>query len=137
MRILALDVGDVRIGVAISDPMGMIASPLEVIDRKKVKALYRIKDLIRENNVELIVSGMPKSLDGTEKIQAQKVRQFLEKLKQKIKGIEIVTIDERYSTVSADKILNFSNRKGAIEKRKVVDKVAATVILQTYLDMKK
>ena len=110
-RYIALDIGDVRIGVARSDIMGIIASPLETINRKKVKSVKRIAEICKENDTNLVVVGIPKSLDGEEKRQAEKVR--------------------------ADNILKELNKNGAIEKRKVVDKVAASIILQTYLDMKK
>ena len=128
-RYLALDIGDVRIGVARSDLMGIIATPLETINRKKVKSVKRIAELCKENNTTSIVVGIPKSLDGEEKRQAEKVREYIEKLKKEI--------DERFSTVIADNILKDLNKNGAIEKRKVVDKVAASIILQTYLDIKK
>ena len=134
---ISLDVGDVRIGVAKSDIMGMIATPLEVIDRRKTKAVMRIKELCEEHNTKSIVIGIPKSLDGTEKRQAEKVREFIEKLNKKIDGLEFIEIDERLSTVSADKMLQNNGVKGAINKRKTVDQVAAAIILQTYLDMKR
>ncbi|MGL5760718.1 MAG: Holliday junction resolvase RuvX, partial [Cetobacterium sp.] len=134
---LSLDVGDVRIGVAKSDLMGMVATPLEVIDRRKTKAVKRIAELCRQENTKSIVIGIPKSLDGTEKRQAEKVREFMEKLNKSIEGLEFFEIDERLSTVSADRMLNETNLRGAKEKRKVVDKVAAAIILQTFLDMKK
>lgn len=136
-RYLSLDVGDVRIGVAKSDLMGMVATPLEVIDRRKTKAVKRIAELCRQENTKSIVIGIPKSLDGTEKRQAEKVREFMEKLNKSIEGLEFFEVDERLSTVSADKMLNETNLRGAKEKRKVVDKVAAAIILQTFLDMKK
>lgn len=136
-RLIALDVGDVRIGVAKSDILGMIATPLETIDRRKVKAVKRIVEICKENGTSSIVVGIPKSLDGTEKRQAEKVREFLIKLKKEISNLEIIEVDERFSTVIADNILNDLNKKGAVEKRKVVDKVAAAIILQTYLNMKK
>lgn len=136
-RYLSLDVGDVRIGVAKSDLMGMVATPLEVIDRRKTKAVKRIAELCREENTKSIVIGIPKSLDGTEKRQAEKVREFIAKLNKSIEGLEFFEVDERLSTVSADRMLNETNLKGAKEKRKVVDKVAAAIILQTFLDMKK
>ncbi|MGB6128998.1 MAG: Holliday junction resolvase RuvX [Psychrilyobacter sp.] len=136
-RYLSLDVGDVRIGVAKSDIMGMIATPLEVIDRRKTKAVMRVEKLCEENNTKSIVIGIPKSLDGTEKRQAEKVREFMEKLNKKIDGLEFIEIDERLSTVSADKMLQNNGVKGAINKRKTVDQVAAAIILQTYLDMKR
>ena len=136
-KYLSLDVGDVRIGVAKSDIMGMIATPLEVIDRRKTKAVKRIKELCEEHGTKSIVIGIPKSLDGTEKRQAEKVREFMEKLTKKIDGIEFIEIDERLSTVSADKMLQAKGVKGAINKRKTVDQVAAAIILQTYLDMRR
>ncbi|MGL5190974.1 MAG: Holliday junction resolvase RuvX, partial [Cetobacterium sp.] len=128
-RYLSLDVGDVRIGVAKSDLMGMVATPLEVIDRRKTKAVKRIAELCRQENTKSIVIGIPKSLDGTEKRQAEKVREFMEKLNKSIEGLEFFEIDERLSTVSADRMLNETNLRGAKEKRKVVDKVAAAIIL--------
>lgn len=136
-KYLALDIGDVRIGVAKSDILGMIASPLETIDRRKVKPVKRIAELCEEENTKKLVVGIPKSLDGTEKRQAEKVRNFIHALKSTIPGLEIFEVDERFTTVTADHILTAMNRKGALEKRKVVDKVAASLILQQYLNTKK
>lgn len=136
-KYLALDVGDVRIGVAKSDILGMIASPLETIDRRKGKPVKRIEEICEEENTRLIVVGIPKSLDGTEKRQAEKVRNFIHSLKSTIPGLKIFEVDERFTTVTADHILTQMNRKGALEKRKVIDKVAASLILQQYLNTKK
>ena len=136
-KYIALDIGDVRIGVAKSDIMGIVATPLEVINRKKVKSVQRIKELCEQEDTKSLVVGIPKSLDGTEKRQAEKVREYIEKLKKNIEGLEIYEVDERLTTVSADRMLNEANKKGALEKRKVVDKIAAAIILQTFLDTKK
>ena len=136
-KYIALDIGDVRIGVAKSDIMGIVATPLEVINRKKVKSVQRIKELCEQENTKSLVVGIPKSLDGTEKRQAEKGREYIEKLKKNIEGLEIYEVDERLTTVSADRMLNEANKKGALEKRKVVDKIAAAIILQTFLDTKK
>lgn len=136
-KYIALDIGDVRIGVAKSDILGIVATPLEVINRKKVKSVQRIKELCEQENTKSLVVGIPKSLDGTEKCQAEKVREYIEKLKKNIEGLEIYEVDERLTTVSADRMLNEANKKGALEKRKVVDKIAAAIILQTFLDRKK
>ena len=136
-KYVALDVGDVRIGVAKSDIMGILATPLEVIDRRKVKAVKRIEEILIQENTKSLVIGIPKSLDGTEKRQAEKVREFIEKLNKSIEGLEIFEVDERLTTVSADRLLNETNKKGALEKRKEVDKVAAGIILQAFLDRKK
>lgn len=136
-KYISLDVGDVRIGVARSDLLGIVATPLEVINRKKVKSVKRIEELLKENNTKSLVVGIPKSLDGTEKRQAEKVREYIEKLNNSIKGLEIFEVDERLTTVSADRMLTDGGKKGALEKRKVVDKIAAAIILQTFLDSKR
>ena len=136
-KYISLDIGDVRIGVARSDIMGLVATPLEVIDRRKVKSVKRIAEILNENNTKSLVVGIPKSLDGTEKRQAEKVREYIEKLKKNIEGLEIFEVDERLTTVSADRMLTDGGKKGAIEKRKVVDKISAAIILQTFLDSKK
>lgn len=136
-KYISLDVGDVRIGVAKSDIMGIVATPLEVIDRRKIKAIKRIEEILKEENTKSLVIGIPKSLDGTEKRQAEKVREFIEKLKKNIENLEIIEVDERLTTVSADRLLNETTKKGALEKRKVVDKIAAAIILQTFLDTKR
>lgn len=82
-KYISLDIGDVRIGVARSDMMGMLATPYEVINRKKVKSVKRIAEILEENNTKSLVVGIPKSLDGSEKRQAEKVREYIEKLKKK------------------------------------------------------
>lgn len=136
-KYISLDIGDVRIGVAKSDIMGLVATPYEVIDRKKTKSVKRIAEILDENNTKSLVVGIPKSLDGTEKRQAEKVREYIEKLKKNIEGLEVFEVDERLTTVSADRMLTDGGKKGAIEKRKVVDKIAAAIILQTFLDSKR
>ena len=110
-RYIALDIGDVRIGVARSDIMGIIATPLETINRKKVKSVKRIVEICKENNTESIVVGIPKSLNGEEKRQAEKVREYIEKIKNEIPNAEIIEVDERFSTVIADNILTELNTK--------------------------
>ncbi|MGO2117558.1 MAG: Holliday junction resolvase RuvX [Fusobacterium sp.] len=136
-KYISLDVGDVRIGVARSDLLGIVATPLEVINRKKIKSVKRVGELLKENNTKSLVVGIPKSLDGTEKRQAEKVREYIAKLKNNIEGLEIFEVDERLTTVSADRMLTDGGKKGALEKRKVVDKIAAAIILQTFLDSKR
>ena len=92
-RYIALDIGDVRIGVARSDIMGIIASPLETINRKKIKSVKRIAEICKENDTNLLVVGIPKSLNGEEKRQAEKVREYIEKLKKE--NIEGLIVDLR------------------------------------------
>ena len=135
-RVLALDVGDVRIGLAVSDLMGIIANPLETYNRKELSADadYIVK-LAGEREVDTIVSGLPKSLNNSESIQTVKVREFVSALEEKW-GKKVVFVDERFTTASAQRVLIEGNvRRG--DRKKVVDKVAAAIILQTYLDTKK
>ena len=135
-KYISLDIGDVRIGVARSDMMGMLATPYEVINRKKVKSVKRIAEILEENNTKSLVVGIPKSL-MEQKRQAEKVREYIEKLKKNIDGLEIYEVDERMTTVSADRMLTDGGKKGALEKRKVVDKIAAAIIFQTFLDSRR
>lgn len=136
-KYLALDIGDVRIGVAKSDLLGIVASPVETIDRKKTKPVKRILELCDQEQTQSIVVGIPKSLDGTEKRQAEKVRTFVQSLKASRPSLEIFEVDERMTTVMADQALTEMKKKGALEKRKFVDQVAASLILQQFLNMKK
>lgn len=136
-KYIALDIGDVRIGVAKSDALGIVASPLEVINRKKTKSVKRIIEICEEQNTFKVVVGIPKSLDGTEKRQAEKVREYIAKLKKNCDKFEFFEVDERYTTVTADRLLIEMNVSGALNKRAVVDKMAAAIILQNYLDINK
>lgn len=129
---MGLDVGDVRIGIAMSDEMRWIASPHSVYTRvgwgPDTKALMKI---YRENGCELAVCGLPKNMDGSTGFQAEKVMGFAEKLREA--GMEIVFQDERLSTVAAHQALIEGGMKRDGRKG-TVDKVAAAVILQQYLD---
>jgi putative Holliday junction resolvase len=133
MRILGLDVGDVRIGVAVSDPLEVIAQPLASVKRISVsKDVESIKRLAEENETGKIVVGIPKTLDDEVGIQAQKVLDFVESLGKAFE-IPIVLWDERLTTAEAERALieaDMSRRK----RKKVIDKVAAVLILQGYLD---
>jgi len=138
MRILGLDVGDVRIGVALSDEMGWTAQPLGVITRSKKKGLksdlYAIVAYLDEYNVTEIVVGLPLNMNGSEGPMTEKVRKFSEALS-KITDIEIKEWDERLSTVAVERVLI----EGDVSRKKrktVVDKLAATYILQGYLDLR-
>ncbi len=133
MRILGLDVGDVLIGVAVSDPMRIIAQGLDSIKRvTPEKDVETIKRLVDEHEAGAIVVGLPKMMSGEIGIQAQKVLDFAELLKAAVE-IPITMWDERLSTVAATRSLiegDMSRKK----RKKVVDKVAAVLILQGYLD---
>lgn len=135
-KYLGLDVGDVRIGVAKSDILGILATPLEVINRNDTDPVKRIKELLQQENTNGLVVGIPKSLDGTVKRQVEKVNEFIEELKKNIDNLEIITVDERYTTVEAEHYLRNYSKKNLRERRKVVDMVAAAIILQKFLDMK-
>ena len=134
-RILCLDVGDVRIGVAVSDPTGTIASPVEVIHRVGWGPdTQKIRAICDRYQTDRILSGLPLNMDGSEGFQAQKVRSFCEQLKKA--GLRVTFQDERLSTVSAEDALieGGISRSG---RKQVVDKVAASVILQQWLQTHK
>ena len=133
-KFIGLDVGDVRIGVAKCDPLGILATALEVIDRNITNPIERIKKIIDDEGTKKIVVGMPKSLDGTKKRQTEKVEEFVAELKSNIPEIEIIYIDERYTTTEAEHYLKNYSKKNGRDRRKVVDMVAASIILQKYLD---
>jgi len=133
-KFIGLDVGDVRIGVAKSDPLGILATAFEVIDRNLVNPVERIKEILDDEGTKKIVVGLPKSLDGTKKRQVEKVEEFVEEMKKNIPNIEVFMVDERYTTTEAEHYLKNYSKKNGKERRKVVDMVAASIILQKYLD---
>ena len=135
MKILALDIGTVRIGIATSDIMEIIASAYEVYRRKNQKAdIEHVAKLVSDLAVGEIVIGLPLKMDGSEGQSVEMARQFGDELS-KLVSVPIVYQDERLSTVSAQRILIESGMRR--EKRKdKVDSIAATIILQTYLDKK-
>jgi putative holliday junction resolvase len=133
-RALGLDIGTRRIGVALSDSAGTVATPYEVVARSGERARdhHRIAALVDEAGAEVVVVGMPLSLDGSVGPAAQAVLDEIDQLRGVV-AAEIVTWDERLSTVQAERSLRAGNvRKG--KRRRVVDQVAATVILQSWLD---
>ena len=131
-RIVALDVGDARIGVAVSDMSRLIASPVEVIHRVGFGPdVKRVQEICRRYDTTLILSGLPLNLNGAEGPQAAKVRLFCQQL-EKV-GLVVYYQDERLTTVTAENALLEGNMHRA-QRRQTVDKVAAAVILQQYLD---
>lgn len=130
---MALDYGEVRIGIAFSDLLLTIASPFETYKRKDEQTdLEFFKNLTREHEVSKIVLGLPMNMDGTEGERAFKTREFGERLKETC-GLEIVYVDERLTSVEAEEMLIQSGMRR--EKRKqVIDKVAAALILESYLN---
>lgn len=135
MRILGLDYGDRKIGVAISDAFGWTAQGVEVIDRKRTKDVgARIVELVQELEVTEIVVGLPKNMNGSVGPRGQLSMEFAESLKESVR-LPVHLWDERLTTVSAERTLieaDVSRKK----RKLVVDKMAASLILQNYLDAK-
>lgn len=131
-RIICLDIGDARTGIAVSDSLRMIATPVEVMKRvgwgPDVK---HILEVCRRYDTTQILSGLPLNMDGTEGFQAQKVKQFCEQLEKA--GLTVFFQDERLTTVTAENALLESGMH-RMERKQNVDKVAAAVILQQWLD---
>ena len=136
MRILALDHGTKRIGVAVSDEMKMIAQPLEYIPAAPfADFLARLREILREKEVELILIGMPRNMDGSYGPAALRVQEFVAVLKDAL-TIPIQTLDERLTTMQAQRFLLQGNVRRQKRKEKV-DKTAAAILLQSYLDGQK
>lgn len=133
---MGLDVGDKTIGVALSDPMFLLAQAKETIKRKKASLdIQRLLEIIDENDVNLIVVGLPKNMNNTIGPQSMKVMSFIDLLKKQT-DVEIVYEDERMTTIQSESVL--IDMKVRRENRKqYIDKIAATFILQTYLDRRK
>ena len=131
MRTLGLDVGDRRVGLALSDPTGLLASPFGVVERGP-SDLADIVRVAEENEVAEIVVGLPLSMSGDTGRQAGKVRAFIRDLKS-LTDLPIKTVDERLSTVQAQNMLNQSGRRRRRDRGQL-DTAAAAIILQTYLD---
>lgn len=135
-RIMGLDIGDKTIGVATSDLMGLTAQGVKTIRRVgKKKDIEELKTIIKEKQVNKIVSGLPKNMNGTLGPQGEKVIKFCELIKEET-GLEIEFWDERLSTVAAERSLiegDVSRQK----RKKVIDMLAAVIILQGYLDSKR
>ena len=138
MRVLGIDFGTKRIGIALSDPLGILSSGIEVIEKGKSYGddIIKIKEIIgRYSGIEEIVIGLPKTLKNEESFAAQKVREFAEEIKKAI-NLKVVLLDERLTTAAVEKEmigagLSREKRKGSI------DKAAAAMILQNYLDSKR
>ena len=134
MRILGIDYGDVRTGIAITDSLGITAQGLETINNNNSDRvlLKRLEEIINQYEVETIVIGMPLNLKGEKTVRAEKTEKFIHKLKCKFNKIPIEIVDERLTTVQAHKTMNFLD----VDKRKkknIVDTIAAIYILETYL----
>ncbi len=138
-RKLALDVGDKTIGVAVSDALGITAQGITTVERVGIKKdTGRILELLKEYDCDTVILGLPLKLDGTESPQTEKVREFREKLENKLRSSGMGNIfvdyyDERLTTVMAEKVLIDADVSRS-RRKKVIDKQAAVLILQSYLD---
>lgn len=134
VRAIGLDLGERRIGVALSDSAGTLATPYEVVTRSgdRTRDLARLAELVAEADAEVVVVGLPLSLDGSRGPAAQRVEVEVDELRARL-GVPVELHDERLSTVEAERRLRTAGVKGR-QRRHVVDQVAATVILQSWLD---
>ena len=133
-RVLAIDHGDARVGLALSDELGMLAHPLETIHVRDTNPVDRIVERVAEHRVETVVVGMPYRMDGTPGTAVEKVREFVTGLKSRLgEGVRFEEVDERLTTVAAQEQLKAAGRR-IRDSRGVIDQAAAVVILQDYLD---
>ena len=136
MRAMSLDVGTKTIGIATSDLMWMIANGIETIRRTSVERDFaRIGELIKEHEVSTLVVGYPKNMNGSIGERAQICEAFAEELRNRFPACKFVLLDERLSTVAAEKVLVYADMRRN-KLKKIIDMMAAVVILQNYLDSK-
>lgn len=132
-RFLCLDIGDKRIGVAVSDPFNSYALPVETYHRKNLKTdLARVAEYVKEKGATTVVCGLPVNFDGTPSLQTQKARFFIDRLKETVSA-EIVAVDERCTTCEAENVL-IEQGKSREERKRFVDSLAACEILQGFLN---
>lgn len=138
MRILGIDYGDSRVGIAISDLLGITAQGLETIHHKgndKI-VLKRLEEIIEEYEVDTIAIGMPFNMNGTSSQRVEVTQNFIHKLNCKFNKIEVIPIDERLTTVAAHKTMNFLDINKN-KKKDIVDTISAVYILEIYINKKK
>ena len=135
MRILGIDYGDARVGIAITDELNITAQGLETIQRNHSDkiVLRRLDEILETYEVDTIVVGLPLNMDGTMSERAEITQKFVHKLKCKYNKIKIEVIDERLTTVSAHKTMNFLD-VNKHKKKDIVDTISAVYILETYLN---
>ena len=130
-RLMGIDFGEVRIGLALSDPLQIISQPFRVISNND-NTISEIQNIIKMEDVEKIILGLPQNLDGEDTKKTLEVREFAEILKNNI-DVPVIFWDERYSTVEANEKLKLMGYS-VTESRKVIDKVAASIILKSYME---
>ena len=131
---LAIDLGDARIGIAATDDMGIMAHPVETIQREQVDPLDRIVQLVEERRVRTLVLGLPLHSDGSEGDAAAKARKFGEQLSARLPGLPLHFVDESFTTLSASGKLREAGRK-AKQQKGVIDQAAAVEILNSWLEL--
>ena len=138
MRILGIDYGEARVGVAITDPLNITAQGLEMIQRNNSDkvVLRRLDEILEDYEIDTIVVGLPLNMNGTISERAEITKKFVHKLKCKYNKIKIEEIDERLTTVAAHKTMNFLD-VNKHKKRNIVDTISAVYILETYLNKSK
>ncbi len=138
MNVLGIDYGDSRIGIAKSDPFGWTAQALETINTKGDfnAPLKRILELVRQYNIDRIVVGFPRNMNGTIGPRGEKTQQFIDLLSNMAENVEIIKWDERLTTVAASRTMHELGVKTR-KKKGIVDQIAAVYILQGYLDSKR
>jgi putative holliday junction resolvase len=132
MRRLGIDLGASRIGIAISDELGMLAHPVETIPNDS-QFLAKLQKMVIEKGIMAIVMGIPRNMDGSYGPAAEKAKLFLSQLKTEFPGVQLIPWDERLTTMEAQRLLHAAGRD-VKKSRPVIDQVAAQVILQSYLD---
>lgn len=132
MRRLGIDLGASRIGLAISDELGMLAHPVETIPNDS-GFLSKLQKMVIEKGITAIVMGIPRNMDGSYGPAAEKAKLFLSQLKTEFPGVQLIPWDERLTTMEAQRLLHAAGRD-VKKSRPVIDQVAAQVILQSYLD---
>jgi putative Holliday junction resolvase len=132
VRVLALDPGTVRIGVALSDPLGITAQPHTSLDATAADVVDQIVALIDEAGAERVIVGLPVSLDGSEGVAAETARAFAARISDAI-DVPVEMVDERFSSVTAERVMLEAGARRA-DRRRSRDRVAAAVFLQSYLD---
>ncbi len=136
MIIMSVDLGKARTGTAICDKSEFLASPLTVIfEKSPAKLLEKLCSTVKEAKAELVVVGLPKNMDGSEGESAQNARTYARQITE-LTGVPTVMQDERGTTITAHSFLNTTNTRGK-KRKNVIDEVAATIILQDYLDKRK
>ena len=135
-RIMGIDYGDSRVGIAVSDLLGITAQGVKTLPNKVYdKMMVGLLEIIKQYDVKKIVIGYPKNMDGSEGFRCEITQNFKADLEQRLENIEIVLLDERLTTVQAAGILNTTNTRGS-DRKNVIDTVSACLILESYLNKK-